>query len=69
MTRYQILWISLLGAVSIAQTPASKKEVETVYPDAHALYLDLHEHPELSTHETQTAEKLAAHLRSTGKRR
>jgi amidohydrolase len=49
--------------VSIAQTPASK-EVDTVYPDAHALYLDLHEHPELSNHETQTAEKLAAHLRS-----
>jgi hippurate hydrolase len=65
MTRYQILLISLLGAVSIAQTPASK-EVETVYPDAHALYLDLHEHPELSNHETQTAEKLAAHLRSAG---
>jgi amidohydrolase len=65
MIRYQILLISLLGAVSIAQTPASK-EVETVYPDAHALYLDLHEHPELSTHETQTAEKLAAHLRSAG---
>lgn len=65
MTRYPILLICLLGAVSIAQTPASK-EVETVYPDAHALYLDLHEHPELSTHETQTAEKLAAHLRSTG---
>lgn len=65
MTRCQILLISLLGAVSIAQTPASK-EVETVYPDAHALYVDLHEHPELSTHETQTAEKLAAHLRSAG---
>ena len=65
MTRYQILLIGLLGAVSIAQTPASK-EVETVYPDAHALYLDLHEHPELSNHETQTAEKLAAHLRSAG---
>jgi hippurate hydrolase len=65
MTRYQILLISLLGAASIAQTPASK-EVETVYPDAHALYLDLHEHPELSNHETQTAEKLAAHLRSAG---
>jgi len=65
MTRYRILLISLLGAVSIAQTPSSK-EVETVYPDAHALYLDLHEHPELSKHETQTAEKLAAHLRSAG---
>ena len=65
MIRYQILLLSLLAAVSIAQTPASK-EVETVYPDAYALYLDLHEHPELSTHETQTAEKLAAHLRSAG---
>src|ERR1700745_2691791 len=65
MTRYQILLLSLLAAVSMAQTPASK-EVETVYPDAYALYLDLHEHPELSTHETQTAEKLAAHLRSAG---
>src|ERR1700746_88946 len=65
MTRYQILWISLLGAVSIAQTPASK-EVETVYPDAHALYLDLHEHPELSGHETQTAAKLAERLRRAG---
>jgi amidohydrolase len=65
MTRYQILLISLLGAVSIAQTPAFK-EVEAVYPDSHALYLDLHEHPELSMHETQTAEKLAAHLRSAG---
>jgi len=65
MTRYQILLIGLLGAVSIAQTPSSK-EVETVYPDAHALYLDLHEHPELSKHETQTAEKLAARLRSAG---
>jgi hippurate hydrolase len=63
MIRYTILLTCLLGAVSIAQTPASK-EVDTVYPDAHALYLDLHEHPELSNHETQTAEKLAAHLRS-----
>jgi len=65
MTLCKILLTSLLGAVSMAQTPASK-EVETVYPVAHALYLDLHEHPELSNHETQTAEKLAANLRSAG---
>ena len=42
------------------------KEVEAVYPDAHALYVNLHEHPKLSTHETQTAAKLAARLRSAG---
>jgi hippurate hydrolase len=40
--------------------------VDTVYPDAHALYLDLHEHPELSAHETQTAAKLASRLRTAG---
>src|ERR1700747_3377881 len=65
MTHRKILWAGLLGAVSIAQAPASK-EVETVYSDAHTLYLDLHEHSELSKHETQTAEKLAARLRSAG---
>ncbi len=55
-----------LLASAFAQTPASKKEVESVYPEAHALYLDLHQNPELSSHETQTAEKLASHLRALG---
>ena len=40
--------------------------MQTVYPDAHALYLDLHQNPELSSHETQTAEKLAGRLRDLG---
>jgi amidohydrolase len=65
MTHCKILMASLLGAVSIAQALASK-EVDTVYSDAHALYLDLHEHPELSGHETQTAAKLTARLRNAG---
>src|SRR5205807_2777554 len=30
----------------------------------HAFYLNLHEHPELSGHEAQTAAKLAEHLRA-----
>src|SRR5271156_7029830 len=54
-----------LVALAYAQAPASK-EVENVYPDAHALYLDLHQNPELSAHETQTAAKLASRLRSLG---
>src|ERR1700722_4470598 len=58
------LWI-LLGTFACAQAPTSK-EVETVYPDAHSLYLDLHQNPELSAHETQTAAKLAARLRGAG---
>jgi amidohydrolase len=55
-----------LAIPAVAQTAATSKEVETVYPDAHALYLDLHQNPELSSHETQTAAKLAAHLRDLG---
>ena len=55
----------LLLAFAVAQTP-STKEVASVYPEARTLYLDLHQNPELSMHETQTAAKLAAQLRSAG---
>jgi hippurate hydrolase len=54
-----------LSAVACAQAP-SLQEVDAVYPDAHALYLDIHENPELSSHEVQTAAKLAARLRALG---
>ena len=65
------LFVCLLFAGSaFTQTPANSastsKEVDAVYPAAHDLYLDLHQHPELSSHETQTASKLAARLRSLG---
>jgi hippurate hydrolase len=61
------LWLlaPLLGT-AWAQTPATPKEIESVYPEAHALYLDIHQHPELSAHETQTAAKLAGRLRTLG---
>src|SRR5882762_4884303 len=49
-----------------AQTIATPKEVEAVYPAAHDLYVDIHQNPELSAHETQTASKLAERLRSVG---
>jgi hippurate hydrolase len=55
----------LLVPAAQAQAPGSK-EVNAAYPDAHAFYLDLHENPELSSHETQTAAKLAARLRAFG---
>lgn len=55
----------LLLPLAVAQTP-STKEVASVYSEAHALYLDLHQNPELSMHETQTAAKLAAQLRNAG---
>ncbi len=66
MTRCK-LWLFSLALLcsGLAQT-APTKEVDSVYPEAHALYLDLHQHPELSTHETETASKLAASLRNAG---
>ena len=54
----------LPGICSPAQV--KPKEVEAVYPDAYTLYLDLHQSPELSGHETQTAAKLATRLRNLG---
>jgi len=62
----QFLLFCALTASALAQAPSISKEVETVYPDARALYLDLHQNPELSSHETQTAAKLATRLRSLG---
>ncbi|HEV3306732.1 MAG TPA: amidohydrolase [Candidatus Sulfotelmatobacter sp.] len=59
-----LLLLSLAGS-AFAQSSTSK-EVENAYPDAHAFYLDVHQNPELSTHETQTAAKLASRLRSLG---
>lgn len=57
---------SSLAIPAAGQTAAMAKEVESVYPGADAFYLDLHQNPELSSHETQTAAKLAAHLRELG---
>ena len=62
----RLLLVTLLTAYAAAQTAASSKEIDAVYPDAYALYLDLHQSPELSGHETQTAAKLASHLRALG---
>jgi amidohydrolase len=61
-----VLCMVLLAIPVGAQTAAMSKEVESVYPDAHAFYLDLHQNPELSSHETQTATKLGARLRELG---
>jgi amidohydrolase len=59
--------LAFLVAFAHAQNPSSKeKEVDGVYPDAHAFYLDLHQSPELSSHETHTAAKLAGRLRALG---
>jgi amidohydrolase len=65
MIPLRLLLLPLLSAFAYTQNP-SLKEVNNVYPDAHALYVDLHQHPELSGHETETAGKLANKLRVAG---
>src|SRR6185436_7896366 len=44
-------------------TPA---EVDAIYPDIEALYIDLHRNPELAFQETQTAAKLTARVKALG---
>ena len=50
-----------------AQTNAGvQTEVQAAYAQSELLYRDLHTHPELSSHETETAAKLATQLRQLG---
>ena len=57
----------LIGANVSAQSKSGiGAEVQAAYPRSEALYIDLHQHPELSFHETETAAKLANELRQLG---
>ncbi|MEQ1911654.1 MAG: amidohydrolase [Vicinamibacterales bacterium] len=47
-------------------TMPSPAEVDAIFPDIDALYMDLHQNPELAFQETQTAAKLAARVRALG---
>ena len=49
-----------------AWTAPSAEQVNAIYPEVEALYLDLHRTPELSLHEQQTAAKLAERLKGLG---
>src|SRR4029077_16078463 len=63
MCALALLTVARIGA----QTSSSVAgEVRAVYPRSEALYLDLHQHPELSKHEVETAAKLANEIRQLG---
>ena len=49
-----------------SQTAPTPGDIDRVFPAARSLYVNIHEHPELSGHEVQTAAKLADKLRSLG---
>lgn len=66
MKSLRLFLLILLSASASAQTSASATEVAVIYADAHKLYIDLHETPELSSHETLTSAKLASRWRTVG---
>ncbi len=55
--------LALAPAAVRAQPPAG---IDRVFPAARELYLDLHQHPELSLHEVQTSARIAERLRALG---
>ena len=68
MTKTTFLIRAAGGERGFGLTPwrFTSKEIDAAYPAAHDLYLDLHQHPELSAQEVQTAAKLAERLRGLG---
>lgn len=60
------LFFVFAAATAVAQNTQLSQQVQAVFPEAQALYLDLHEHPELSSHETRTAAEMAEKLRGLG---
>jgi len=61
-----LIFTVLAVLTASAQNTQLKQQVDSVFPDAKALYLDLHQHPELSSHETRTAGVMAEKLRALG---
>jgi len=49
-----------------AWTTPTLAELDTIYPDIEALYIDLHRNPELAFQEVQTSAKLAAIVKALG---
>ncbi|MBV8477641.1 MAG: M20/M25/M40 family metallo-hydrolase, partial [Acidobacteria bacterium] len=66
MKPIQLLLIGAICAVVWAQNSSISKQIEAAYADVIPLYKEIHQNPELSGHETQTAAKLAGRLRALG---
>jgi hippurate hydrolase len=66
LAAFSVMALYLFGVNASAQNTPLDKQVTSVLPDAQTLYLDLHQHPELSSHETRTAAELATRLRTLG---
>jgi amidohydrolase len=67
------LSVALAATCTLSAQPGSTRwttpttqEIDSIFPDADALYLDLHRNPELGFQEIQTSAKLAARLKALG---
>lgn len=60
-----LIFLAFCAAVSAQDRPLSR-DVEQAYADVRPLYINIHQNPELSGHETQTAAKVASRLRDLG---
>ncbi|HEY6767680.1 MAG TPA: amidohydrolase [Candidatus Sulfotelmatobacter sp.] len=66
-SRFLLALCLVTGAtIAFGAQIATLKELDSVYADTLAFYTDLHQNPELSGHEMQTATKLAGKLRGVG---
>ena len=69
VTLFLVGLLMAFGPAAQSQTDlgdAFGEQIAAIYPEIDALYLDLHQHPELSMHEQQTAAKLAERLKPLG---
>lgn len=71
MNKRAILFLAFLTltANGSSQTPRmmpSSAEIDAIYPDVEALYIDLHQNPELAFQEVRTAAKLAERAKALG---
>ena len=55
----------LLALPSASGSPALAP-LQRIWPELRVFYIDLHQNPELSTHEEKTSAKVAARLRALG---
>jgi hippurate hydrolase len=63
--RLACLYIAAISCNAAAPGP-SVSDVDTLYPNIEALYINIHSNPELAFEEKQTAAKLAAWLKEAG---
>lgn len=67
LTRFSKIFGLLILAPGMALAAGTmQSEVNSVYPSAYALYVNIHQHPELSGQEVHTAALIAGRLRQLG---